>query len=160
MPRSMLTKISAGAFLAATATLAVAIEPYQAHTIESYHAPTVKQYRAPTTEAYRARQGDRYQGAQQIEQRRGGEIRQYRSGQVQKYEGGGTVRRLTRKDFEEMHRNDVAAGRTHESMSKGRGANGGEAAARDRLNHYSNMNALNNRMDQAGTIGYNPFRNQ
>ena len=59
---------------------------------------------------------------------------------------------------QEMHRNDVNAGRTHESMSRGK--SGKVSNSQSRLNHYSNMQNLQRRMDQSGTTGYNPYRNE
>jgi len=58
-----------------------------------------------------------------------------------------------------MRRNDVAAGRTSASMTR-RQRGGNASDARDRVNHYSNMQTMNNRMNDAGTLGYNLFRNQ
>lgn len=40
------------------------------------------------------------------------------------------------------------------------GNQGASSADLARNNHYMNMQQLNNRMNQNGTIGYNPFRNQ
>lgn len=133
MHRIALATVTISAF---TSSVATAIEAYQAKPIQPYEARTI----APEP-------GRQVPPAQA------------QPGQAAKHQSAAQVRPFTQQDLEAMRRNDTAAGRNHKSMSQGQ--KGGNAAdAQARVNHYSNMQTLNNRMNDAGTIGYNPFRNQ
>jgi hypothetical protein len=122
-----------GVFFGTQTALADNIEPYHAKSIDVYQSKTVEPVNART-----------------IAPDRGGNIMVERSSSQPHV--------FTKEEREEMHRNDVAAGRTYESMSKG--SHGKVSSSQSRLNHYSNMQNLQRRMDQSGTIGYNPYRNE
>lgn len=147
-----------GTTLGGASTVVQAIEVYKAKPVERYEAQPVAPVTGQQIQPHRATQTKPYRGTS-VAKDQGGKIEHHRAGQVQKHEGGSTPRLLTRKERDEMLRNDAAAGRTRQSMSRGQ-STGGTSDAQARVNHYSNQNTLNNRMNQSGTIGYNPYRNE
>ena len=109
--------------------------------IKSYKAKDIELYKATSIQTYKAKP-----------------IKPYGGKNVSVYKSSSQPHAFTKEEREEMHRNDVRAGRTHESMNKRR--NGKATAADERLNSNANQDALRRRMDQSGTIGYNPYRNE
>jgi hypothetical protein len=121
------------AVFAPQAVMAGNIEPYHAKTIDAYQAQTIEPVRTRTVTPDRS--------------------------SVISVEGSSSQPHVfSDAERQEMHRNDVNAGRTHESMSRGK--SGKVSNSQSRLNHYSNMQNLQRRMDQSGTTGYNPYRNE
>ena len=117
------------------AFVVIAMQLTSAHAIEVYQAKTIEPYQAKQAQTPPAKSVEIYQGA-------------------------GQARVFSKAEREQMQRNDVAAGRSRESMSSPAPAKKTVTDSQSRVNHYSNMHAQQNRMDQSGTLGYNPYRNQ
>ena len=148
MRRFISQRLLAVCVVCAASASAQAIEPYQAKTIEPYQAKTIQPYQAKTVQPYQSRT---------IKPVKARPVQPYRAKTVQAYSGGGTPHVFTQAERAQMLANDRAAGRTADAI---KGQTGATSAAQARNNHYANMNALQNQMNQNGTIGYNPFRSQ
>jgi hypothetical protein len=105
------------------------VSPHTASTIEPYRAPAIAPHTGTPTRA---------------DQR------------VEPVSGGRGMRLITNDDLERMHRNDVKAGRTRESMSKGDSSQPPAARNPNPYNDPYNTGGWNYNTNQSASPIWNP----
>lgn len=76
---------------------------------------------------------------------------------AQVHQGGTQPHLFTPQERAAMHRNDVAAGRTHASMSAGRTAGVAEVQASHK--HHPHLRDVNKHPEHNGALGHHPVHN-
>ena len=123
------------------------IQPYQANEIQPTQAREIQPYQAKEIQPTQAREIQPYQAK---------EIQPYQSNEIQLYRSNSLPHLFTKEEREQMHQNDVKAGRTHESMSK-RAANGQRAKGSYNPDPY-NTGGWNYNTNQPASPIWNPNR--
>lgn len=121
------------------------IKPYEAREAQSHTAQQIQPYKTKEIESGKAK-------ALQSHQAR--EVQPYQTKEVQRNRGSGQPRVFTKEEREMMHRNDVKAGRTPESMSKNTSTEQG--VNRNGYSDPYNTGGWNNNTNQSASPIWNP----
>jgi hypothetical protein len=125
------------------------IAVHKARDIEVYRGSTIEPYKG-TSVAPRA------VTPQSVKPRRAEDVKPVQAGSVRPVTPAAQTRILTKEDLDEMHRNDVKAGRTRESMSKGDASKSSAARNPNPYNDPYNTGGWNYNTNQSASPIWNP----
>jgi hypothetical protein len=140
-----------------SASFAGDIEMYKAKEIEVHKAKEINVHQGKAIQPH-AGKTITPQAAKTVKQRNTNEIESYKAQQVQLSKGASQARLFAKDDFDEMHRNDVRAGRTRESLSKSDGAKSAEGQNPNPYNDPYNSGGWNYNTNQPASPIWSPNR--
>ena len=123
--------------------------------IQVHKAKEIQVHRGNTIETHQANVIAPH-AAKDVKPQPAKEIRSHQAQQVERPKSAEQARLFTKADYDKMHRNDVKAGRTKESMGKGDGLKSGTGA--NPYNDPYNTGGWNYNTNQSASPIWNPNR--